>query len=316
VPDNGSPKTARPESSDLHPDLREARLVTPPFHLKWVVPVLRVLERFNRVESAPGVQVTDRVDSRGARVRIYEPDERGLDGALLWIHGGGLLIGLPEQDNAVCSRIAHELGILVISVYYRRAPQHPYPAALEDCLAAWRWAQDTAEELGVDPTRMAIAGESAGAGLAACLAQKIGDEGGVQPRAQLLVYPMLDDRTAARRELDDAGYTVWTNRSNRAGWSAYLGQECGAEEVPEYAVAARRESLGGLPPAWIGVGTLDLFLGECREYARRLRETGVPCELHETPGAPHGFLALAPKTQLAHDVVSAEIDFLRRYLEV
>jgi len=315
MPDDRPTETARPDFSELHPDLRKAHLVTPPLHLKWAVPVFRLLGGVVKMPSLPGVRATEHTDRNGAHVRVYEPAERHSDAALLWMHGGGLIVGSPQQNNAICSQIARDLGILVVSAYYRLAPKHPFPAALDDCVAAWRWMHDNAEAFGVDATRIAIAGESAGAGLAACLAQRLHDEGGVQPRAQLLIYPMLNDRTAAHRELDDAGYLVWTNRSNRNGWSSYLGQDYGAADVPEYAVAARRKSLAGLPPAHIAVGTLDLFLGECREYARRLETSGVPCELSEIPGAPHGFIALAPDVPISRETVSAGIEFLERHLQ-
>jgi len=125
---------------------------------------------------------------------------------------------------------------------------------------------------------------------------------------------MLDDRTAARRELDDAGHLVWTNRSNRAGWSAYLGRAPGAADAPDHAVAARCADLAGLPPAWIGVGTLDLFLEEDRAYAARLQEAGVATELHEVPGAPHGFDALAAHVPLARSFAASQAAFLRRHV--
>lgn len=311
MPDSEIHQTAT-DAPEVHPDLPKSRLVTLPLHNTWLVPVFRFLDRHHKVKPVPGVEVTDRSEG-AAHVRIYTPDERHSDAALLWIHGGGLIIGSPEQNNKLCSEIARELGIVVISAYYRLAPKHPYPAAIDDCVAAWHWVRDAADQLGVDPARIAVGGESAGAGLAACLTQRIADEGGVQPRAQLLVYPMLDDRTAARRDLDE-GFLVWTNRANRYGWSSYLGHECGAPDVPPYSVAARREHLEGLPPAWIGVGTIDLFLAECREYAERLERAGTRCTLYEVPGAPHGFLALAPEAQLSRDFVSAQIAFLGQHL--
>jgi acetyl esterase/lipase len=163
---------------------------------------------------------------------------------------------------------------------------------------------------------VAVGGASAGGGLAACLAQRLRDEGGRQPAAQLLVYPMLDDRTASLRELDDAGHLVWHNRSNRAGWSAYLGGAPGAPEIPAYAAAARRDDLRGLPPAWIGVGDLDLFWDEGRAYAERLEAAEVPVELLEIPGAPHGFDVMAPDVPLAHTFVASQAAFLRQRLRV
>ncbi len=215
------------------------------------------------------------------------------DAAILWIHGGGYVLGSPRQDDHHVSRLVRDLDVVAVSAHYRLAPAHPFPAALDDCHAAWRWVQERAGDLCVDPARVVVAGASAGGGLAAALVQRIRDEGGRQPLAQLLVYPMLDDRTAARRELDDR-FPEWTNRSNLTGWSAYLGREPGVDPLPEYAAPGRRADLSGLPPAWIGVGTLDLFHDEDVDYARRLTAAGVPTTLDVVPGAFHGFDGSVP----------------------
>jgi acetyl esterase/lipase len=297
-----------PILSDLHPDLRGGRFAPLPFHNRWFASAVRTFGVLDRVASVAGVTVEDR--NAPPRVRVYEPDSRDSDSALLWMHGGGLIVGTPAQDDDFCSHVARSLGILVVSVYYRLAPKDPYPAAIDDCLAAWHWLQAAGDELGVDRERVAIGGASAGGGLAACLTQRIFDEGGVQPRAQVLVYPMLDDRTALQRDLDGVGHLVWTNRANRYGWSSYLGGVFAGQDTPPYAVAARRESLSGLPPAWIGVGTLDLFLDECRQYAQRLLQDGTACTLLEVPGAPHGFASLAPEASVTERFVAAQVDFL------
>jgi len=242
-----------------------------------------------------GVRVVDH-EGDGARVRVYEPPATTAPAALLWIHGGGLVLGTPRQDDPRCSNLAAALGITVVSAAYRTAPQHPYPAALDDCAAAWTWVQTHAAQLGIDPQRVVVGGASAGGGLATALAQRLRDEGAPQPRGQLLVYPMLDDRTAADNSLDRAGDLVWTNVSNRTGWTAYLGQPPGRPTAPPYAVPARCDDLADLPPAWIGVGTADLFATECQEYARRLREAGVPVDLAMVDDVPHGFdVRLAPR---------------------
>lgn len=188
------------------------------------------------------------------------------------------------------------------------------PAALDDCHAAWGWVQASLGAWGLSPAQVVIGGESAGGGLAASLTQRLRDEGGPQPAGQLLVYPMLDDRTAARRELDAVKHPIWNNFSNRTGWSAYLGHQPDADVVPAYAVPARRADLRGLPPAWLGVGLLDLFLEECRAYARRLQDAGVACELEEIPGAVHGFAVIAPNAPITRDFVGAQVEFLRRRL--
>jgi acetyl esterase/lipase len=253
------------------------------------VPVFRLGGRLSGLVTRPvdGVDVRDEAGD-DARVRVYQPAVGGTTAALLWVHGGGLVIGTAEQDDARASRIARDLGVTVVSARYRLAPAHPFPAAVDDVHAAWHWLQSNAERLGLDRTRVVIGGESAGGGLAASLAQRLRDEGGQQPVGQLLVYPMLDDRTAADRSLDREHHPVWNNRSNLTGWSAYLGYEPGSGTTPDYAVPARRDDLTGLPPAWIGVGTADLFLDECRLYACRLAAASVRAEIVEVPGGPHG----------------------------
>lgn len=264
---------------------------TPPISLtRRSLPLVRLgAQLFGRVSRpADGVDVHDRT-GEGARVRVYQPKAGGTSAALLWMHGGGLVIGTAEQDEVRASCLARDLGVTVVSARYRLAPEHPFPAAADDVHAAWHWLQRNAARLGVDPARIAIGGESAGGGLAAGLALRLRDEGGQQPAGQLLVYPMLDDRTGADRTLDRERHPVWNNRSNRTGWSSYLGHAPGHATPPAYAVPARHDDLAGLPPAWIGVGTADLFLHECRSYAHRLRAAGVAARLVEVPGAPHGF---------------------------
>jgi acetyl esterase/lipase len=229
------------------------------------------------------------------RVIVYERSDRERpSGALLWIHGGGLIFGRPEQGHALCSRWADELGLLVVSVDYRHAPEHPFPAALDDCYTALRWMHDEAEALGVDPDRVAVGGDSAGGHLAAAVSQMARDRGGPAIRFQLLEYPMLDDRTVLRADHENLVFFLWSQASNRFGWTSYLGHAPGEHEDRPYAVPARMEDLEGLPPAWVGVGELDLFHDEDVEYARRLQAAGVPCELDVVPGMYHGADAGVP----------------------
>ena len=301
---------------EIHPELREiiGRFPSIPFHRRIVPMLMNALMRWRpRAKSLPGVRITDRTQSN-VRVRLYRP-EQGLSGAgLLWMHGGGLIIGNAAINDRECAAFARDLGAVVVSVEYRLAPRHPFPAALDDCYAAWQWLLSAAREIGVDPARIAISGQSAGGGLAASLALRIRDAGGAQPAAQALMCPMLDDRTGARRELDAVDHRVWSNRSNRAAWSWYLGRPAGSSGVPALAAAARCADLGGLPPAWIGVGDVDLFLEEDRRYAERLKEAGVSCELHIAPMAPHGFEVLAPQTPVARAYLESYRAFLRRVL--
>ena len=249
----------------------------------------------------------------GAGVRLFRPagatgpspaSGRCPQPALLWIHGGGYIIGTAKQDDRLCRAFSRKLGISVASVDYRLAPEHPYPIPLEDCYAALTWL---AALPAVDPHRVAIAGASAGGGLAAALALLARDRGEITAAFQVLVYPMLDDRSSATAE--NPNYRLWNTRSNRFGWAAYLGNA-----DPQVAVPARRDDLGGLPPAWIGVGTHDLFHDEDLAYAARLTGAGVPCHVEVVPGAFHGFDLLVPKVQVSRRFFESQCDSLRAAL--
>ena len=239
----------------------------------------------------------------GVGVRLYRPAD-ATGAALLWIHGGGYVIGNAVQDDDLCRRFARALGATVASVDYRLAPENPYPAALEDCYSALTWLAGLPA---VNPARVAIGGANAGGGLAAALALLARDRGEVTPAMQLLVYPMLDDRSPAREGLDDPGNRLWNQNSNRFGWSSYLG---GAD--PDVAVPARRADLSGLPPAWMGVGTLDLFHDEDLDYAARLEGAGVPCHVEVIPGAFHGFDQIAPKVPVSQSLFESQCASLRQ----
>ncbi|MFC8663076.1 alpha/beta hydrolase [Streptomyces sp. NPDC057199] len=220
-------------------------------------------------------------------VTYQAPGRKKPSGALLWIHGGGTVMGTVRQGHAWCSRVADELDALVVSVDYRLAPENPYPAGLDDCYRALLWLHDNAGDLGIDRARIAVGGDSAGGGLAAALAQRAHDTG-LPVRFQLLVYPMLDDRTVLRAEPQDRTFYIWTPQSNSFAWTAYLGHQPQEREDRPYVAAARRSNLSGLPSAWIGVGDLDLFHPEDVDFARRLHEAGVECALHIEPGMYHG----------------------------
>jgi acetyl esterase/lipase len=257
----------------------------------------------------------EKSSAAGQGVRVHRPHVVRSSAAFLWIHGGGYVLGRAVLNDRLCGEIARDLGITVVAAEYRKAPEHTFPAALDDCHAAWTWLQREAASLAIDPARVAIGGESAGGGLAAALAQRLHDEGGIQPVGQLLFCPMLDDRTAARRDLDAADHFVWNNRKNRFGWRSYLGVEPGAATAPPYAVPARRNDLAGLPPAWIGVSEIELFHGEDIAYAERLRAAAVPVELDVVPDAPHGFESWAPDTAIARQHQARASAWLRRVLE-
>jgi acetyl esterase/lipase len=290
--------------SSLHPDLAPARFIP---KLSFGPLSSRIVRRLKPRPTDPGPAVTVQEivvpGPKGAppvSVRVFQP--AGLKTAapaLLWVHGGGFVLGTPEQDDRANIAFARELGITVAAVRYRLAPANPAPAAVEDAYAALRGLVGRAADLHIDIDRVAIGGASAGGGIAAALALLAHDRAEVRPGFQLLIYPMLDDRTTTRTELNNLNVRIWTPKSNRYGWSSYLGDAVGGPDVSPYAAAARREDLTGLAPAWIGVGTLDLFHDEDVEYARRLNDSGVPCELHLVPGAFHGFDAVFPKAGIS-----------------
>ncbi|MFN8399621.1 MAG: alpha/beta hydrolase [Anaerolineales bacterium] len=302
----------------IHPELQGPAKFAPKLNYnKFVVWLLNKLMRLAPSPKAPDDLQIENIfitgpDGNQVRVRVYKPKSANEAlPALLWIHGGGYLIGNPEQDENTCIQYVRELKISVFSVEYRLALQKSFPAGLEDCYATLQWIATHAIEFGIDKERIAIGGASAGGGLAAALAQLAHDRQEVQPIFQLLVYPMLDDRTALRTDLYDINI-AWNQPSNRFGWSAYLGKECGSEDVPNYSVPARRENLAGLARAWVGVGDLDLFYTEDLLYAQRLNEAGADCEVVVVPGAFHGFDAFTSQASVVQEFRKSQIAALRK----
>jgi acetyl esterase/lipase len=278
------------------------------------LPVIRLLFSV-RTRSGPGVTVTERyVGEPRVRVLVTTPVERETASpAVLWIHGGGMIVGTPQFEALGSGRTARDLGVVVVAPDYRLAPEHPFPAGLDDCMTTLRWMRDHDDELGIDPNRIAVVGASAGGGLSAAVAQRSHDQG-IALRAQVLVYPMLDDRTALREDHAGRGRFGWTPASNRFGWTAYLGREPRLSDAPEYAAPARRTDLTGQPPAWIGVGELDLFYDEDVTYAENLRAGGVPCELVTVAGMYHGADGITPKASVLQDFRRSMMDHLQTHL--
>jgi acetyl esterase/lipase len=256
----------------------------------------------------PDISVSERLvpgpeGSPEVRVLVYVPTSRSIPRpALLWIHGGGYILGTPEQEDLTVKNMVSAIGCVAVSVDYRLAPETRHPGPVEDCYAALHWLYTHAGELGGDRSRIAIGGGSAGGGMAAALGLLARDRGEIPLAFQLLIHPMLDDRTCTLADPHPyTGEFIWTREANRFGWTCLLGQEPGLPDVSPYAAAARAEQLESLPPTFINVGTLDLFLEEDLEYARRLTRAGVPTEFHLYPGAYHGFrmVADAQVTQIA-----------------
>lgn len=298
----------------VQPELRPvyAKIPSIPFHNPVLYFFLNGLQKFQsrKIKPVPGIIIEDKPINFGS-VRIYRPEKDFSGTGLLWIHGGGYILGNASINDRECCNLVKELGLMVVSVDYRLAPKHPFPAALDDCFDAWQYMQEHADQWGLDPARIAVMGQSAGGGLAASVVQRIADSDGVQPAAQLLVYPMIDDYTATHKKLDSVKHRLWNNKNNRGAWRWYLGCPAGTDSLPAYAAAARREDLSGLPATWVGVGDLDLFYQENCQYADRLREAGVSCELHVTPQAPHAFDILAPKTEPSQKFIQDYFRFLR-----
>jgi acetyl esterase/lipase len=269
----------------------------------------------------PDIAVSERLvpGPQGApevRVLLYQPKGAAHPlPALLWIHGGGYVVGKPEMDDFDIKRKVTELGCAVVSVDYRLAPETPFPGPVEDCYAALKWLHGSAADLGVDTARIAIGGASAGGGLAAALGLLTRDRGEVPLAFQLLIYPMLDDRTVTASDPHPyTGEFIWTAEANRFGWTALLGQVPGSEGISGYAAPARAERLTGLPPTYLCVGALDLFLEEDMAYAQRLMRDGVATELHVYPGAFHGF-NMVPTAQVTQAYERDQMNALRRVFQ-
>jgi len=286
-------------AEDFHPELKRlARVLPPAIVSRRTFPVMRRLTALAQPGLPRGVGV-QRLPS-GLRVRLHRPERALREGAaLLWIHGGGYVMGSAAQDDRLCRRFARELGVPVASADYRLAPEHPYPAALEDCYETLTWL---ARQPGVDPERIAIAGASAGGGLAAALALLARDRGEIAPVFQLLVYPMVQ-APAGQPQAESPGFRLWNHAANRLGWQKYLSGADPAQVAP-----LRRPDLSGVAPAWIGVGTLDPLHDEDVAYADRLAEAAVPCELETVAGAFHGFDRIAPRAGVS-------VSFARRQRE-
>lgn len=249
------------------------------------------------------------------RLRIYEPAHaEGTLPGIYWIHGGGFLFGVPEQNEAQSIRFVKDVGAVVVAVDYRLAPEHPYPAPLEDCYAGLKWFFTHAEELGVDADRIAVAGASAGGNLCAAVTLLARDRGEFTPAFQMPLYPMLDDRMETPSSTEPTDPRVWNPDANRYGWHAYIGDIAGTDAVTEYMAPARAEDLSGLPPAYSMIGTLEPFRDEVIDYMQRLAQAGVPVELHIYPRTFHAFEAVARGTAYSRLVEDEYVRVLKKAL--
>lgn len=243
--------------------------------------------------------------------RVYRPTAAtGTLPGLIYIHGGGMIIGNLDGEHFTAIMLCESLGAAVVSLDYRKAPENPYPAAPEDCYAGVEWLMEHAGELGIDTANIGIYGGSAGGGLALAVALMARDRSGPNLKYMMLIYPMVDDRneTASSLEIVDVG--LWDRSGNLEAWGWYLG----GQEADHYAAPSRATDLTNLPPAFIDVGELDMFRDEDVDLALRLCRAGVPCELHVYPGAYHGSEVFAPTAALSQRIVGARLDAIRRFM--
>ena len=246
----------------------------------------------DEVEGVEELEIRDYVVPAGAggpeiNMRLYVPLglERPL-AAVLYIHDGGFVLGSVDGEHARAVSLATSVGAALVSVEYRLAPEHPYPAALDDCYAGLCWMAATADELGIDPSRVAVAGSSAGGCLAAAVSLLARDRGGPAICFQMLNSPVLDDRLETPSMNEFTNTPVWDRQSALISWQHYLGRQ--RENVPYYAAPARAEDLSGLPPAYIATSQFDPLRDEGIHYGLRLLQAGVAAEIHNFPGAYHG----------------------------
>ncbi|HUO01931.1 MAG TPA: alpha/beta hydrolase [Rhizomicrobium sp.] len=237
--------------------------------------------------------------------------------ATVYIHGGGYVVGRADTNIRLAQDAAQATNSMVVSVDYTLAPEAHFPKSLEQNYAALSWVHKNAGQFGVDPARIAVLGDSAGGGHAAMLAIAARDRKEIPLAFQCLIYPMLDDRTGSTIHVPPyIGHFIWTEGSNRFGWSSLLGQPAGSPTVPPGSVPARVKDVSGLAPAFIGVGSIDLFCEEDIEYARRLIHAGVPTELLIVPGAYHGFDIVARDAPVTVEFRAAWQNALKRGLGV
>ena len=309
--------------SFVHPELRQVALQTLKMSAGYeltpdLIHKVRAMQKTSRKPVRPDIPVVEKlvpVPGGAPDVLVYVVNAKAgtQRAAILHTHGGGFILGSAKESIGDVQACAAELDCVVVTVEYRLAPETRYSGSIEDNYAALKWLYNNAAELGVNQSKIAVMGESAGAGHAALLALRARDRGEVPVLFQMLVYPMLDDRTGSTRAVaKNIGTIGWNAQANRTGWESFLGQTPGTPNVPVAAVPARVGNLAGLPPTFIGVGGIDLFVDEDIDYARRLIDAGVPTELLVVPRAFHGFDVFGERTSIAKRFTAAKIDALTR----
>mgnify|MGYP001368448407 FL=1 len=282
------------------------------------IPALRAAIKSEPVDFPENVLVEDVMipglnNDPDVKVRLYKPIGLAKESpCLIWMHPGGMTIGDANMEDLTSAQRAVDHSCLVASVDYRLAPENPYPSAPDDCYAALDWFANNATELGISPSRIAIGGASAGAGLAVSTCLRARDESGPEIIFQLLTYPMLDHRNtnpSSYGVIDD--FRVWNRKANLISWEAYLGD---LTDIPTYASPSLETELSNLPPAMISVGALDNFADECIDFAQRLMQAGVRTDLRVYGGAFHGSVGFVSHSPISIEWAKAENDALHRAL--
>jgi acetyl esterase/lipase len=291
-------------------------------------------DRIPLLRERPGSVLSDDDLRRGGAIEIAEREIPGPEGApglpvlicrpagrsgqlpgIYHMHGGGMVIGTNRTGLDPVLDWAEQLGAVIVSVQYRLAPEHPHPAPVQDCYAGLAWTAAHPGELGIDPDRLLVGGASAGGGLAAALALLARDRGGPDLAGQLLMCPMLDDRNETPSSHEPSVPGTWDRASNLTGWRALLGAAQGGPGVSPYAAPARAADLSGLPPAFLDVGSAEIFRDEVVDYAVRIWRAGGSAELHVWPGGCHGFDMVVPEAQLSLQARAARVGWLERLLD-
>jgi acetyl esterase/lipase len=249
-------------------------------------------------------------DGAQVKMRWFAKDGAAPGSAVLFFHGGGYIFGHIDLFDGPLSRYVSASGVPMLSVEYRRAPEHPFPTPLEDAYAALRWLHDHVSELGVDPDRIGVMGDSAGGGRAAALTILARERGGPRIARQILLMPMLDDRTTTP-DPQIAQMVLWSYDDSATAWPALLGDAAGGPDVPATAAPARLEDATGLPPAYIEVGQIDVFRDEDIAYVTKLSRAGVTVEFHLHPGAPHEFDSIAFDSDVARRAIADRVRVLK-----
>lgn len=260
------------------------------------------------------VNMEDRViagPSGDQKIRIYTAKKSSKPApALIYIHGGGMILGSIEGEAGVAQMFCAESGATVISVDYRKAPEFPYPAGADDCYSAAKWVFDNASELGIDKNNIGIYGGSAGGGLTLAVVLMARDRKSMNFKYMMPIYPMIDDRneTPSSHAITEIG--IWDRDGNKEAWNWYLG----GKPADEYAAPARAKDVSGLPPAFIDVGEMDLFRDEDTDFAQRLIQSGVACEFRIYPSAYHGSEVFAPEAELSKRIWAGRVEALKRFI--